>query len=543
VIGVVAPQFQHDVVREFFELFKTPWEFARRDGCYDVVICTENDASDIAAKLTLVYQTFNQNEKPPDLESCKEVNWMCSPQGRMPVYCGLQALDGKPFYHVVTADSRRACAVSHKSQNRNVIHIGFNLFAEVTHLLVVGQPVANASVPTLDRHIALLRQLITRAGVPLVEIPPVPDGSPFAVCLTHDVDHPVMRNHLLDSTMLGFVYRATLGSVVGVWRGRVALPQLCRNWLAVLKLPFLYLGLVRDIWRKSLCDYGEIENKFGSTFFVIPFRGRPGQSKNGEVPARRAAKYGVGDVRTEIQSLQKKGCEIGVHGIDAWSDVPSARTEMQEIASHVSDGCSGVRMHWLFFDSGSYEVLDQAGFSYDSTLGYNETVGYKAGTGQAFRPLGAKQLIELPLHIMDTSLFYPAHLNLSANEARERVGELIDNAEKLGGVMTINWHDRSVAPERLWGGFYQELLKSLEQRGAWFPTGSQIVAWYRRRRSVRIEELGSDEKQFRVRVTMDEGQNSPGLRLRFHKPVEEGAETADCFEDVPLRDGEIAFAI
>ena len=44
---------------------------------------------------------------------------------------------------------------------------------------------------------------------------------------------------------------------------------------------------------------------------------------------------------------------------------------------------------------------------YDSTIGYNETVGYRAGTTQPYRPLAASRLLELPLHVMDTALFYP----------------------------------------------------------------------------------------------------------------------------------------
>jgi len=44
-------------------------------------------------------------------------------------------------------------------------------------------------------------------------------------------------------------------------------------------------------------------------------------------------------------------------------------------------------MHWLFFDSESAGKLEEAGFSYDSTVGYNETIGYRAGTTQAFKTI------------------------------------------------------------------------------------------------------------------------------------------------------------
>ena len=130
----------------------------------------------------------------------------------------------------------------------------------------------------------------------------------------------------------------------------------------------------------------------------------------------------------------------------------------------------GVRMHWLFFDENSPSVLDRAGFTYDSTVGYRETVGYRAGTTQAYAPPGVTNLLELPLHVMDTALFYPSYLNLGEEEAERVVSRLMDDAERFGGALTINWHDRSIAPERLWDDFYLKLLRELKSRGAWLPT-------------------------------------------------------------------------
>ena len=54
---------------------------------------------------------------------------------------------------------------------------------------------------------------------------------------------------------------------------------------------------------------------------------------------------------------------------------------------------------------------------YDSTVGYNETIGYRAGTSQVFKHPDVDHLLELPLHIMDTALFYPSYMNLSDDQA------------------------------------------------------------------------------------------------------------------------------
>ena len=199
--------------------------------------------------------------------------------------------------------------------------------------------------------------------------------------------------------------------------------------------------------------------------------------------SKRAARYDINDVRGQVERITAAGSEVGLHGIDAWRESAGGREEGGRIVQATGRDGIGVRMHWLYFDEQSPHKLEEAGFDYDSTFGYNETVGYRAGTTQAFKPLAASSLIELPLHAMDTALFYPGYLNLSPREAQKRLAELIDNAIQFGGVLTINWHDRSIAPERLWDGFYIRLLENLKARSAWFPTAARAVSWFRKRRA------------------------------------------------------------
>jgi hypothetical protein len=175
-------------------------------------------------------------------------------------------------------------------------------------------------------------------------------------------------------------------------------------------------------------------------------------------------------------------------------------------------------MHWLFFDERAPERLDEAGFTYDSTFGYNETVGFRAGTMQAFKPMTAGRLLELPLAIMDTALFYPSHLNLSQKAAKQAVWRLVDEAERYGGALTINWHDRSLAPERLWGEFYVQLVDELKRRGAWFATATQAASWFAQRRSAVFDSVRWGGASARIRASTDRCQDLPGLTVRVHTP-------------------------
>jgi hypothetical protein len=173
-------------------------------------------------------------------------------------------------------------------------------------------------------------------------------------------------------------------------------------------------------------------------------------------------------------------------------------------------------MHWLYFDELSPTTLEKAGADFDSSIGYNQTVGYRSGTTQVYKPLSATRLLELPLHVMDTALFYPTYLGLSLAEAGEQIQRIIDNAAQVGGVVTVNWHDRSLSPERLWSGSYLDLLKELKAQRAWFATATQVVTWFRKRRKAVFANTRDESEQNHPLTVSDEGHCLPGLLLRIH---------------------------
>ncbi len=463
MIAVLASEKQRPAVREFFELFKTPWSFYSGEHGCDVLICSNAEVPATSARLVLIYE-----QQTPAAAKTISVG-----KDSLPIYCGCGK--GEPF------------TVEKQTGGQTRIRCAFDLFAEVEFLLTRGQPVEFAMSPTLDLHIAILRDLITRhAGAPR-EIRPVPPGHKFIACLTHDVDQPRLRHHFFDHTMFGFLYRALVGSLLDLVRFRKTPGQVLRNYRAVLSLPFVYLRIVRDPW-DQFDRYLAIEEDASSTFFVIPFKSEPGQNAEGHKEPKRAAAYALADIADNIHALVRRGREVAAHGIDAWRDARKGRAELERVRQYTDEKEIGVRMHWLYLAETSFAVLEEAGYSYDSTVGYNGAVGYRAGTTQVYRPLDVEHLLELPMHLMDTALFFPSHMHLSPRRAKARVRQLIDNAERFGGVLTINWHDRSLAPERLWDRFYIELVRELKARGAWLPTAAEAVAWFRERRETSFHE-------------------------------------------------------
>jgi hypothetical protein len=308
----------------------------------------------------------------------------------------------------------------------------------------------------------------------------------------------------------------------------------------------VYLRLCRDIWF-DMDRYAEIERELNPTYFFLPLKDYPGEPLADAgpsvktAPPLRAARYRVEDHAPLISALKNGGAEIATHGIDAWHGPQRASTERAIIGSVAAQEPAGVRMHWLYFSSSSPQHLEEAGFSYDSTLGFNEAVGFRSGTTQVFHLPGTTRLLELPLNIMDTALFYAARMGLSEPDAFTSCTGLIETMRKYGGVLTINWHTRSLNPERNWDGFYIELLSLLKAHRVWFTNARTAVAWFRGRRRIRFADVSvsSDRMKVTCVATGDAGGPADGYVLRLHRPQ---TAMSQAFTDIPLAGREITVA-
>jgi hypothetical protein len=519
LIGVHLKAPDVRIVDEFFQLFKTPWEFYCEGSSYEVIISDHAKACRCDAKILILLPESRSGSgdreggegHPAHRGSLLEAEGVF-----FPVYTRVSRIpDGEAFVRI--SGTGDAVGTRSRDLRKTILRLGFNFFEEARFLLTFGQPVSFAGYPTLDIHIANLRKWILTAGVPIVEIPPISPGRPFFACLTHDVDFAGIRNHKLDHTLAGFVYRAVIGSISRCLKGSLPIGGMVRNWMAVLSLPLVYLGLTGDFWN-LFREYIRLENGAGSTFFVVPFKGTPGKAPDGVAPAFRAVKYEVADLQEEITHLLGHGCEVGVHGIDSWADPDHAKEEIAKIESLAGRSGLGVRMHWLYYGPESPAVLEKAGYIYDSTCGYNETIGCRAGTFQVFRPLTAQHLLELPMHIMDTALFYPDRMNLSPSEGLTWIDKLTKTAEGFGGVVTFNWHDRSIAPERLWDGVYRTVLQQLRLRGVMFSTAGAVVEWFRKRRALGFKTITAGVSSVRIELAYAHNGPPDDLVLRVYTP-------------------------
>jgi hypothetical protein len=534
VIGVICKPNEVAIAEEFFQLFKTPWQHFQDGKQYDVVVATEDRLPRIAPRLLVVYGSQRSDiDSRLDISGCAAAGpavWEYD-GGDLPIYGNGLAFASSSMCVQVVRSQIGITGYFSRADGLQILRLGYDLFYEIRILLSSGQPTQWARVPTLEIHIAILRDGILSAGIPLLEIPPAPAGHRFIVCLTHDIDFVGIKAHKFDHSMWGFLYRSTMGGLRDYARGRIPARRLLRMWWAALLLPFVHLGLAKDYWLPFEW-YLRVEKGLPTTYFLVPFKNRRGDNVVGRNPERRATKYDVSDIPDWITTLVAEGCEIGVHGIDAWHGVAHGQNEMTRVAKFAQVAVVGIRMHWLMRDEQTFEVLDEAGYAYDSTAGYNETVGYRCGTTQVFRPLRSRRLLELPLHIQDGALFFPQHLGLDEAEAWQICKGMIGRAENIGGVLTVLWHDRSHGPERFWGDFYIKLLDELRAADTWFATASQVVEWFSRRRGIQFSEVQAPDGGIQIVVSSEEEPIEPGFTLRASLgPIDERRHDSRRFND------------
>jgi hypothetical protein len=534
MIGVCCREDEKDIVSEFFELFKTPWRLYEQGQSYEVVIITTNEIPSVDAKLLVIIGSdTKKGESRLNITSgLRRRNVFIDCDGvQVPIYGNVLTFNkiGTAVLHVASGPDIAGLKI--ETPTSKVIRLGYDLFEEIAFLLSNGQPREKALFPTLDIHISMLRNWILSEGIALVEIPPAPKDYDSCVCLTHDIDFARVTDHKFDHTLFGFIYRSTLGSFLNLLRGKSSIKNCLLNLGAFFSLPLVHMGLRKDFWL-SFENYLRIEKGLKSTYFFIPFKGRPGDKVTMPKPSFRATRYDIKDVQDWAKLLLKEGYEVGVHGIDSWHDQEKGRLELNEIAKTIGVKVTGIRMHWLCFDSNSPKMLEEAGFEYDSTFGYNDAVGFRAGTSQAFRFLGTNRILELPLHIQDIALF--TYLHMSDKEAGNRCRMIMNHVLTNGGILTILWHERSPAPERLWGNFYIAILEQLKKHRVWFATAGQIAKWFEQRRSISFTHESCSDKELNLSIESPEAIPYSEFSLRFYPPAFNGGafakKPANCLE-------------
>ena len=365
-----------------------------------------------------------------------------------------------------------------------------------------------AEVPVVDLYARLLARVLAevavRAGLPLLRKLPWPRGQHYAVVLSHDVDDAGRFSPRQGLRMLGqaISQRSPRGMARGTYYALAGLGNL--------------LGRQSDpCWNFEVVMELEAEAGYRSTFFFVPEVGS----------ARRDPPYEVDTPRLRdlLSRLRAGGWEVGVHGnFDSYLDPEALRAQREKLERVLGGTVRGVRQHYLRLQvPETFRAQVDAGFAYDGTVGYRSTVGFRAGVAFPFRPFdptAGRQLalLELPLTVMDGSLFW--QLNLEPPEASARTLALLGAVRSVEGVAVLLWHQRVWYEKRYpgWRQVYGRAVGYLHEEGlAWVATAGQVADWWLAREAVQVETISVSGRARRWRYRA--GQDVEGLVFSLHQ--------------------------
>jgi hypothetical protein len=152
-------------------------------------------------------------------------------------------------------------------------------------------------------------------------------------------------------------------------------------------------------------------------------------------------------VRQVMRWLDEMGVESGVHpGYNTFRAPEKLRREVAILRDTLGDRPLGGRQHYLRWSPDTWIDWENCGLAYDSSVGFAEQIGFKAGTCVPYHPwlfpLNRRaDLIEIPLLAAEHTLL--GYMGLTKDQTIHRVNQLIDRCRVVGGVFTLLWHNDS----------------------------------------------------------------------------------------------------
>jgi len=176
------------------------------------------------------------------------------------------------------------------------------------------------------------------------------------------------------------------------------------------------------------------------------------------------------DVRTDtklqlkLKQLIYDGFEIGLHGsYYSATDEKRLVNEKAILEDVLGKRVEKIRQHWLRYEERITPVLHNKYFKYDSTIGWNDRIGFRSGCANRYRPYNHNKqepfdYMVTPQVIMDSVIFdYEAErIELQANKELLMIKKI--QALKTSHI-SISWHQRVCNDDYRWHNLYEKILR------------------------------------------------------------------------------------
>jgi hypothetical protein len=267
----------------------------------------------------------------------------------------------------------------------------------------------------------------------------------FRLALTHDVDDPLAS---LGRTPARLARQLAADALVR--RDAALAVRRMRSWAALRRRDYRLDPYNTFEFLMEVCERHGIAGAF---YFLATEEAGP---RDGPYTLEHPW------VRALMATIHGRGHEIGYHaGFDTYRDADRTGEEFRRLRTAageigVSQSRWGGRQHYLRWENpATWENWERAGLDYDSTVGFADRIGFRAGTCHEFpafdlRERRALRLRERPLLVMDRTLF--DYMGLGPQEAEQAVLEVARECRRARGTLTLLWHNSTLptARQRRW---------------------------------------------------------------------------------------------
>jgi len=171
-------------------------------------------------------------------------------------------------------------------------------------------------------------------------------------------------------------------------------------------------------------------------------------------------------IKKLVEQIKNRGHFIGMHPTyNAYNDRNQFVKEKKELEKNLEASIIFGREHYLRFElPTTWQIWDDNGMQWDSTLSYADREGFRSGVCyeySVFNILTRKKLKlkEKPLIVMESS-FIGYQATITPEEMENKIKLLVQEVRKYNGNFVLLWHNSSFyTPEwKDFKGVYERIL-------------------------------------------------------------------------------------
>lgn len=321
----------------------------------------------------------------------------------------------------------------------------------------------------VDQYLVLLMERLQKArggrAPGFSALPDWPEGSSFAVVLSHDVD---------------YVPRGAAGQAVAG----------CRSVLRAL----IRKRSIGESWKTAagfLRAAAAGRDAYGCIAAILAGESDLGVKSSFQVAARRHHRcdvnYDVGNekVRRELCPIIEQDFEVCLHGSFCSTEHAGWYEEEARTLARLLKRPLGSRQHFLAFDYDAlFSAQERAGIEYDMSMGFPDRAGPRAGFSYPYYVYNLREdrpynVVQISLFLMDVTL--SGYQRLVPEAAWEVIDEHLRSAQRKRGCFSVVWHPIVFGGARDpgYGDLWWRLIDETRRLGGLATDGRTINAFVR----------------------------------------------------------------